>query len=116
MEVRENNATASVDNRKPRSSSCAVVFHEGWKRRAGRLLVVTENDRKLILELVHAQLLEGILMRSFEDGLDPLRTPRLLSSTLHATFVASETHANGNLGTNAGRQTRFSGRARYLTV
>ena len=70
MEVRENNATASVDNRKPRSSSCAVVFHEGWKRRAGRLLVVTENDRKLILELVHAQLLEGILMRSFEDGLD----------------------------------------------
>ena len=36
----------------------------------GRLLVVTENDRKLILELVHAQLLEGILMRSFEDGLD----------------------------------------------
>ena len=30
--------------------------------------------------------------------------------------LVTESHANGNLGTNAGRQTRFSGRARYLTV
>ncbi len=70
MEVRENDATASVDNREPRRSTCSVVFHEGRKRRAGRWIVMTESDRKLILELIHAQLLNGVLMRSFEDGLD----------------------------------------------
>ncbi len=47
----------------------AVVLHEGGKRRAGRWLVLTERDRKRILELVHAQLLEGLLIRSFEDGI-----------------------------------------------
>ncbi len=70
MEVREYDAAASVHHGEPGRSPRAVVLHEGGKRRAGRWLVLTERDRKRILELVHAQLLEGVLIRSFEDGLD----------------------------------------------
>ena len=49
MEVRENDAAAIVNHREPGCSSGAVVFHEGGKLRAGRWLVMTEGDRKLVL-------------------------------------------------------------------
>ena len=74
MEVRENDTAASVYNREPRRASCAVVFHESRKRCASWWFVVTESDRKLILELVHAQFFKGVLLRTFKNGLDHCET------------------------------------------